>query len=173
MSDIIESAIIFETQVPEFPKIKCCRHDIRLLKTVWDYYFTVTFIFDSWNEMKWTEINTESMDIECKNFTKEIRMLDKEVRMWPIYQEVDNKIKNMIISLKSINELKNPSIQERHWFELMSLTGVKFSVNNDTSFTELLALKLHKFEDEVSKHIFHLIVSDITNFKIKYFPQIV
>jgi dynein heavy chain, axonemal len=89
------------------------------------------------------------MDIECKNFAKEIRMLDKLVRTWSIYQEVDSKIKNMIVSLKSINELKNPSIQERHWLELMELTGVKFTVNNSTAFSELLALKFHKFEEEV------------------------
>jgi dynein heavy chain, axonemal len=149
MSNIIGLAIIFETKIPEFPKIKKCRYDIKLLKIVWDYYFVITTIFDSWNEIKFTQINTESMDIECKNFAKEIRMLDKLVRTWSIYQEVDSKIKNMIVSLKSINELKNPSIQERHWFELMELTGVKFTVNNSTAFSELLALKFHKFEEEV------------------------
>jgi dynein heavy chain, axonemal len=156
MSNITESAIIFEIRVPEFPKIRKCRCDIKLLKIVWDYYFAVTTVFNSWNEIKWTQINTESMDNECKNFAKEIRMLDNEVRTWSIYQEVDNKIKNMIISLKSINDLKNPSIQERHWFELMELTGVKFTVNNSTAFSELLALKFHKFEDEVKKELISL-----------------
>jgi dynein heavy chain len=144
-----KSAQLFEVTVPEMKQIKQCRKEVKLLKSLWDYIFIVRSTFDDWKQTKWREINADSMDSECKKFAKEIRSLDKEMRAWDSYTGVENDVKNLMTSLRAVTELQNPAIRERHWQELMTATGVKFKMDESTTFADLLALNLHKFEDEV------------------------
>lgn len=69
----------------------------------------------------------ENMDIECKKFAKEIRMLDKEMRSWDTYTGLEATVKNTLTSLKAVGELQNPAIRERHWNQLMKSTKVDFA----------------------------------------------
>ncbi len=149
MVKLDQSAQLFEVQVPDLKQIKQCRKEIKLLKTLWDYINIVRSTFDDWKQTKWREINADSMDSECKKFAKEIRGLDKEMRAWDSYTGVENDVKNLMTSLRAVTELQNPAIRERHWQELMSATGVRFTMDDGTTFADLLALNLHKFEDEV------------------------
>lgn len=64
------------------------------------------------------------MDIECKKFAKDIRLLDKEMRSWDTYMTLEATVKNMLTSLRAVGELQNPAIRERHWNQLMSSTKV-------------------------------------------------
>lgn len=71
------------------------------------------------------------MDIECKKFAKDIRLLDKEMRPWDAYINLDAMVKNMLTSFKAVGELQNPAIRERHWIQLMKSTKVnsfKYSI---------------------------------------------
>jgi dynein heavy chain len=64
------------------------------------------------------------MDMDCKRFAKDVRLLDKEMRAWNAYSGLEAAIKNMMTSLKAVGDLQNPSIRERHWKQLMDATGV-------------------------------------------------
>ena len=66
------------------------------------------------------------MDIECKKFAKDVRLLDKEMRIWNTYIELEATVKNMLTSLRAVGELQNPAIRERHWHQLMTSTKVTF-----------------------------------------------
>lgn len=79
---------------------------------------------DDWKTTRWKDINVEQMDIDCKKFAKDIRSLDKEMRSWDAFTGLDNSVKNMITSLRAVNELQNPAIRDRHWQELMQATKV-------------------------------------------------
>lgn len=64
------------------------------------------------------------MDIECKKFAKDVRLLDKEMRPWDTYIMLESTVKNMLTSLRAVGELQNPAIRERHWIQLMASTKV-------------------------------------------------
>ena len=149
MNKLDESAQLFEVQIPDFKQIKQCRKEVKLLKSLWDYVYIVRSTFEDWKKTKWREINADSMDVECKKFAKEIRGLDKEMRAWDAYNGVEGDVKNMMTSLRAVTELQNPAIRDRHWNELMKATNVVFTMDDGTTFADLLALNLHKFEDEV------------------------
>lgn len=68
------------------------------------------------------------MDIDCKKFAKDVRLLDKEMRAWDVYLGLESAIKNMMASLKAVGDLQNPSIRERHWKQLMDATGVSYKL---------------------------------------------
>lgn len=74
------------------------------------------------------------MDIECKKFAKEIRMLDKEMRSWNTYTGLEATVKNTLTSLKAVGELQNPAIRERHWDQLMVSTKVQVCFGYSTVY---------------------------------------
>lgn len=56
--------------------------------------------------------------------SKEMKMLDKEVRVWDVYMGLESTVKNLLTSLRAVNELQNSAVRERHWQQLMNTTGV-------------------------------------------------
>ncbi|MEE6512880.1 hypothetical protein FKM82_020191 [Ascaphus truei] len=149
MATISKSAGLFEVAVPDYKQLKACRKEVVLLKELWDMINMVSSSIDDWNTTKWKEINVEQMDIDCKKFAKDVRGLDKELRAWDAFTGLDNKVKNLITSLRAVSELQNPAIRDRHWQQLMQATKVNFVMSENTTLADLLQLKLHLFEDEV------------------------
>ncbi|NXU59271.1 DYH17 protein, partial [Turnix velox] len=149
MAALSQSAGLFEITLPKYKELRACRREVRLLKELWDMIFLVNTNIDDWKTTRWKDINVEQMDIDCKKFAKDIRSLDKEMRSWDAFTGLDNTVKNMITSLRAVNELQNPAIRDRHWQELMQATKVNFTMSKDTTLADLLQLNLHNFEDEV------------------------
>ena len=85
MGALLESASLFEVNVPEFKQLKQCRREVVMLKQLWDYVVIVGCSIEEWKTTKWQDINVEQMDMDCKKFAKDIRSLDKEMRAWDTY----------------------------------------------------------------------------------------
>uniref|UniRef100_A0A8C4QLJ1 Dynein heavy chain linker domain-containing protein n=1 Tax=Eptatretus burgeri TaxID=7764 RepID=A0A8C4QLJ1_EPTBU len=103
----------------------------------------------SWENTCWKDINVDQMDMETKKFCLDLRAMDKDLRSWDVYSGLDSTLRNYVTSLRSVGELQNTAIRERHWQELMHTTGVQFSMSESTTLFDLLSLHLHKFEEDV------------------------
>ncbi|XP_014229978.1 dynein beta chain, ciliary-like [Trichogramma pretiosum] len=147
--ELARTAEIFEQPMEEFPELEQLRRELKMLKNLWDFVNVITSNLIQWKSTQWKKLDIESIDIECKKLTKELRMLDREVKQWQLYVYIEGQIRNMMASLRAVSELQNPAIRERHWQQLMAETQVKFTMNDGTTLEELLQLQLHKFEDEV------------------------
>ncbi|KAL9897380.1 dynein heavy chain at 93AB [Glossina fuscipes fuscipes] len=175
MAEIQESGSLFEVNIPEFKLLKQCRKELRMLKQLWDYVFIVQSCIEDWKTTPWRKVDVENMDIECKKFAKDIRLLDKEMRSWDTFVKLEGTVKNMLTSLRAVGELQNPAIRERHWNQLMNSTKslaalpkeitVKFIMDHDTTLAELLGLNLHECEEEV-KNIVDKAVKEMSMEKI-------
>lgn len=157
---LLISAKLFELPGPErFSLVSVCRKETRLLKQLWDFVTCVESCIDNWKITPWKQIDVENMEQECKQFTKNIRLLDKEVRDWMPFIHLETILKNLITSMRAITELQNPAIRDRHWLELMKVTRlleqydmqelILFRTNDETTLESLLKLNLHSHEDEV------------------------
>ncbi|XP_061912443.1 dynein heavy chain 9, axonemal isoform X3 [Entelurus aequoreus] len=149
MTSLVESAVLFEVTVSEYKQLQQCRREIGLLKALWDMITVVESCMAAWKMTPWREINVEDMELQCKCFSKDIRGLDKEVRGWEVFTGLDSRVKNLLISLRVVAELQNPAIRPRHWHQLMAATGVRFTMDQETTLAVLLELNLHCFEEEV------------------------
>lgn len=96
---------------------------------------------EDWKKTPWRKIDVENMDIECKKFAKDVRLLDKEMRTWDAYLMLEATVKNMLTSLRAVGELQNPAIRERHWIQLMASTKV-CSLHSSTSLHCIYTLHL-------------------------------
>ncbi|KOB79417.1 Uncharacterized protein OBRU01_00328 [Operophtera brumata] len=126
-----KSCSLFDIQPPDEKNIKQSRRELRLVKQLWDYYNLVMGSIETWTKSSWKKIDAEGMDQEEP------------------YIAIEGTIKNLMTSLRAVTELQNPAIKDRHWIELMMATKVKFDINDNTTLADLLALSLHKYEEEV------------------------
>uniref|UniRef100_A0A3P8NTX1 Dynein axonemal heavy chain 11 n=1 Tax=Astatotilapia calliptera TaxID=8154 RepID=A0A3P8NTX1_ASTCA len=149
MKKLQDTADLFEVSFPEYKQLRQCRSDIILVKAVWDMVVFVKTSIEDWTKTPWKEINVEQMDMELRRFAKEMKMLDKEVRVWDVYMGLESTVKNLLTSLRAVNELQNSAVRERHWQQLMNTTGVRFVMGEGTTLGDLLELQLHRVEDEV------------------------
>nr|XP_043887070.1 dynein axonemal heavy chain 11 [Solea senegalensis] len=149
MKKLQDTADLFEVSFPDYRQLRQCRSDIILVKAVWDMVVFVKTSIEDWTKTPWKEINVEQMDMELRRFAKEMKMLDKEVRMWNVYVGLESTVKNLLTSLRAVNELQNSAVRKRHWQQLMNTTGVRFVMGESTTLGDLLELQLHRVEDEV------------------------
>ncbi|XP_061694561.1 dynein axonemal heavy chain 11 [Syngnathoides biaculeatus] len=149
MNSLKDTADLFEVSFPDYKQLRQCRTDIILVKAVWDMVIFVKSSIVDWTKTQWKEINIEQMDMELRRFAKEMKMLDKEVRLWDVYMGLESTVKNLLTSLRAINELQNSAVRERHWQQLMNTTKVTFVMGEETTLGNLLELQLHHVEDEV------------------------
>nr|XP_029540762.1 LOW QUALITY PROTEIN: dynein heavy chain 9, axonemal [Oncorhynchus nerka] len=149
MAGLVESAGLFEVTVSDYRQLRQCRREVGLLKELWDMIAVVDSTMVAWRTTPWRDINVEDMELECKRFNRDIRALDKEVRSWEAFSGLDSRVKNLLTSLRAVAELQNPAIRARHWHQLMAATGVRFTMDQETTLADLLQLNLHNFEEEV------------------------
>ncbi|KAM6897526.1 dynein beta chain, ciliary-like [Xenentodon cancila] len=149
VTSLVESASLFEVTISEYKQLCQCRREVALLKELWDMITIVESSIAAWRTTAWRDIHVEDMEMECKRFAKDIRGLDKEVRSWDAFTGLDSRVKNILTSLRAVAELQNTAIRARHWHQLMAATGVRFTMNQDTTLADLLKLNLHCFEEEV------------------------
>lgn len=149
MAGLIVSANLFEVNISDYRQLKQCRKELPILKELWDLVLVVQSCLEAWQTTPWRQINVDDMEMECKRFSKELRALDKEARSWDAFSGLDGTVKNTLVSLRAVAELQNPAIRPRHWQQLMNATGVRFTMDKDTTLADLLRLNLHHFEDDV------------------------
>uniref|UniRef100_A0A3B4DVC9 Dynein, axonemal, heavy polypeptide 9 like n=1 Tax=Pygocentrus nattereri TaxID=42514 RepID=A0A3B4DVC9_PYGNA len=166
MGKLQETANLFEVSFPDYKQLRQCRSDLILLKAVWDMVMFVKSSISDWTKTPWKEINVEQMDMELRRFAKEMKTLDKEVRVWDVYTGLESSVKNLLTSLRAVNELQNLAVRERHWQQLMLTTGVSFMMDENTTLGDLLELQLHRVEEEV-KNIVDKAVKEMAIEKIK------
>lgn len=120
----IEQSELFEITLEEYKPIRHCRKEIKQVKQLWDFVNIVRSCIDEWRTTPWKKIDVEGMEMELKKFGKEIRQMDKELKGWDVYVQMEATIKNMLTSLRAVTELQNPAIRDRHWQQLMQATKV-------------------------------------------------
>jgi dynein heavy chain len=77
-----------------------------------------------WRQTLWTEIKTDLMDEGAKNFVKEVKALPKRVREEDCFKGVDLLVKNFLVSVPLVADLRSPAMRDRHWEQLMEATKV-------------------------------------------------
>ena len=74
--------------------------------------------WDNWKDIKFTDLNTQSMEDRAGEILEKLRAFDRDVRIWGIYEYIKNKIESFRNVLKPINDLRSEALRERHWHEL-------------------------------------------------------
>ncbi len=67
-----------------------------------------------------------------------------------VYTQLNEKITDFRKSIPLIEQLKNPSVGDRHWDKLVKLSGSKWEASIKTmTLDQVFALQLERFEEPV------------------------
>ncbi|KAM7359981.1 dynein beta chain, ciliary isoform 2-T2 [Cochliomyia hominivorax] len=148
---------------PDDDTLRLCAAEVRRVKQLWDFVHVIESCIDDWRSSPWLHIDTDDIENECKQFTRDLRTLDKSIREWTPYLYIVGVLRELVASLRTITELQNPAITERHWMELMHVTKLNkrykldylltFKTNPSTTLENLLKLELHKHEEEIKNTV--------------------
>jgi len=142
---------LFELQTSGYRQLRDCRKELQHLKMLWDQISMVNSIFDAWKNLLWDKIDTDALLDECKIINNQIKVVPKEIRGWRSYVGLVDSVKNMSTVLPLINDLHSEFMRDRHWKELMRVTGKVFQRGPTFCLEDLLSLKLFKYVDDVSE----------------------
>ena len=73
----------------------------------------MSLLTEEWQDTLWRNLDIETMDMECKRLTKDIRAFDKSMREWQTLRGLETQLKNMLTSLRAIGSLQNSAIRQR------------------------------------------------------------
>ena len=143
----------------EFPKaiqestetVGECREDLGMVKDIWDFSALVEQQFVSWRATLWNDIDTDSMEEATKKFKLDISKLPKKLNYTDAYAGLVETVKNFLVSVPLVADLRSPDMRDRHWANLMEVTKKTFVIDDNFNLDSLLALELHKFEEEVGE----------------------
>eukprot|EP00163_Fabomonas_tropica_P016273 TRINITY_DN2925_c0_g1_i1.p1 TRINITY_DN2925_c0_g1~~TRINITY_DN2925_c0_g1_i1.p1 ORF type:complete len:4072 (-),score=1488.94 TRINITY_DN2925_c0_g1_i1:296-12511(-) len=127
---------------------KCKEHRTELLhiKNMWDMYDLVEDQLAEWRSVKWTEVQSDVMELRIKEILKSIRQLDRRVKQTDAFAGILNVAKSFQASVPLIVNLRHPSMRDRHWKQLMETTDTHFVIDENFVLADLLALNLPQYE---------------------------
>lgn len=98
--ELSDWAALFEVAFAEMTALHSCRREVKMIKVLWDYAMLVHSCIQLWKMTFWKQVDFEKLEIECKQFSKHLRSLDKDMRSWDTYVGLDATIRDLVTSLK-------------------------------------------------------------------------
>uniref|UniRef100_A0A1I8PY36 AAA+ ATPase domain-containing protein n=1 Tax=Stomoxys calcitrans TaxID=35570 RepID=A0A1I8PY36_STOCA len=146
-------ARLLDIAPPDDSILRMCATEVKRIKQLWDFVHVIESCINDWRASPWLLIDTDDIENECKQFTRDLRTLDKSIREWAPYLYIVGVLRELVASLRTITELQNPAITERHWLELMQETQLSFKLDNTSTLDELMKLELHKHDEEIKNTV--------------------
>ena len=72
-----------------------------------------------------------------KKLQKEVKLLVKHSRSWPVYKQLAQTLADMLVALPLVQDLQDEAIRERHWKKLMRVCGKSFVMDDKMSLQHL------------------------------------
>ncbi|RNF12557.1 dynein heavy chain 9, axonemal isoform 2 [Trypanosoma rangeli] len=144
---------LFDLTSSQFKEIRECRHELMMLKQVWDLNEHVMSQFSDWMKSTFKNADVSLFEDECKKLSKQLQQQPMKVKSWDCFKGVDEQVRNMRTSLPLCQSLSSPSMRLRHWQLLVTTTKQPGNIDpeaGDFTLEKLFALGLHKFSEEVA-----------------------
>uniref|UniRef100_A0A1A9VM43 AAA+ ATPase domain-containing protein n=1 Tax=Glossina austeni TaxID=7395 RepID=A0A1A9VM43_GLOAU len=141
---------VLEVEPPDYDVLQKCKTQIKHIKQLWDYVNVIESSVNHWRTTSWLKLDIDDIENYCKQFTRDLRSLDKSIRDWAPYLYIVRLLKELNSSFRTVTELQNPALTERHWMELM--TELKMSTTYSSDYL-LSSLGLYKHEEEIKNFV--------------------
>ena len=107
-------------------EIKQCRQELLWLKQVWDHVELVENVFLSWRQTLWAAIDVDQMLMHASKLQKEVKLLVKQSRSWPVYKQLAQTLADMLVALPLTYEACR--VSPRYSVGFLLLLSIRFSI---------------------------------------------
>jgi len=143
---------LFALPHQQYPKLKKTQNELDKLDKLYTLYLKVTETINRWQETPWMEITEEVIGMKdgIEQFLKDCMRLPSDSKHYPAYKELKQRLDDMEIVLPLVEMLADKSIKERHWEQLIELTGKEIPHDSETfTLKELLDADLLSVQEDV------------------------
>jgi dynein heavy chain len=126
--------------------------EIKLLKQLYGLYQNVDNTVAEYNEILWIDVvsNIDSMTTQVNEFQRQCKAMPRALKEWDAYEELKNKIEDLLESLPLLQYLSNKSMRSRHWNQVMAATTCTFKMDPDSfKLKSLMEANLVKHADDI------------------------
>lgn len=119
---------LFALPITEYPAILQTQKEIKLADQLFSLYTDVLTFTEDMKAIYWADVTRTITDLNDKveTFSTRCKKLPARLREYSAYKLLKTQIEDFQVVLPMLQELTKESIQERHWQEIMHITGHEF-----------------------------------------------
>ena len=141
---------LFGLQQHQYPELAKTKKELELLDKLYTLYINVLQKVNGYNDILWCELDFDKIAEEVNIFMNQCKRLPKSLREWDAFIVLKKILDDFIELQPIIQELKNESVVERHWQQVMQATGHKWKTDPDLfRLQNLVDSNMLKVRDEV------------------------
>lgn len=141
---------LFGLPVHKYPELVKTRKELELLDKLYSLYINVLQKVKGYNDILWCDLDFDAVCEEVSVFVSQCKRLPKSLRDWDAYVELKKILDDFMELQPVIQELKNPAVVERHWQEVMKVSGHKWRTDADLfKLQDLVDANLLAVQEEV------------------------
>ncbi|CAK4087535.1 unnamed protein product [Aphanomyces euteiches] len=150
-------AEIFECLSLMEPSEKLVQHISRTLerlRAVWTVVGDISRKLQIAKDLLWVDLDGAVLEEEAKGMMNLVKSVgkEKEIKESNVYQGLEAMTRDFLVSCPLYQALRHPSMQSRHWTELMQVVQQTFPNPIDhieLKFADIMNLGLHKFQKDI------------------------
>lgn len=145
--------VLFGLPNQSYPDLERTQKEIELLDKLYKLYSNVKDTMARWKDIAWTAIKVEiqTMSDQTETFGKDCAKLPKSLRTWDAYKELKQQIEDFSEIIPLVEALAKPSIQPRHWDQIIEMTKTEIPYDPPEQFilSQLLEAPLLQFKEDI------------------------
>ncbi|KAG8444848.1 hypothetical protein GDO86_009850 [Hymenochirus boettgeri] len=141
---------LFNIVPKTFPELERTGKDLQLLGTLYILFQKFIAFDQRFRNTLWGEADLPNCNNEIEQYWSECKIWSEKLKDWDAYNEMAREIKFYEDIFPLLHELKSKEIRNRHWLQVMSLTGSSFPLEaNVFKVSHILDIGLLKFKDQL------------------------
>ncbi|KAM4771050.1 dynein axonemal heavy chain 5-like [Rhinophrynus dorsalis] len=141
---------LFNIVPKTFPELDRTGKDLQLLGTLYVLFQKFITFDQRFRDTLWGEVDLTMSNKEIDQYLSECLIWNDKLKDWDAYNEMARKIKFYEDVFPLLHELKSKEIRNRHWLQVMSVTGSSFPLEaNVFKVSHLLDIGLLKYQDHL------------------------
>ena len=150
---------LFGIEITVYTQLNFVEKQMQQLTQLFDLYLYHKSKESNWSRLLWNDLDIAALEKGCDDSLQKLEKLPEELKSLHTYRKVSECVYGFKESLPLISSLKTDALRDRHWKELMDLTGVVFDTHS-TSFTlgKLFEMQLHKHSEKICMFFLFVLV---------------
>ncbi|OHT04931.1 Dynein heavy chain family protein [Tritrichomonas foetus] len=122
---------LFGLQRTELPELADLSKQLKFLNQLYGLYNEVNSYTRSIRDVLWVNVKFSEIETVMSEFQQKARRLPADMKNWPAYIDLQNKIDNFVDTMPLLDALSNPAVQPCHWKQIIELTGCELDIDKD------------------------------------------
>ena len=145
---------IFALQTTDYPELHKTKKELQLADQLFSLYVDVLGTLNDWKSVLWSDVTKMigEMNEKIESFSLRCKKLPSRLREYNAYKTLRVQIEDFQTVLPLLQELTKESIRDRHWDEVMSITGSTFDyAGPEFRLQHLLDINMAAKKDEIEE----------------------